>query len=142
MRLTLIAIAVGAVIGAMAGVGGFTFIYAKGASYLTNNPAACANCHAMTQEYASWQRGPHRSVAVCNDCHTPHALTGKYLTKATNGVRHSFYFTAGNYPDNPEITARDKAIVEAACRRCHSDMVQAMDPSVSCVRCHADVGHM
>src|SRR5688572_23773077 len=32
-------------IGAAAGVGGFTFVYAEGASYLTDDPAACANCH-------------------------------------------------------------------------------------------------
>ena len=140
MRPTAIAITVGALIGIMVGVGGYTFVYAKGSSYLTNDPAACANCHAMSGQYAAWQRGPHRSVAVCNDCHTPHALTGKYLTKGSNGLRHSFYFTSGRYPDNPQITARNRAIVEAACRRCHADMVQAM--SADCLRCHADVGHM
>jgi hypothetical protein len=30
--------------GLVIGVGGYTFLYAKGSSYLTNNPAACANC--------------------------------------------------------------------------------------------------
>jgi cytochrome c nitrite reductase small subunit len=142
MRLTRIAIIVGITIGALAGVGGYTFVYAKGYSYLTNDPAACANCHMMSGYYAAWQRGPHRSVAVCNDCHTPHALTGKYLTKASNGFRHSFYFTSGRYPDNPEITARNRKVIEAACRRCHAGIVQAMDSRMSCVRCHADVGHM
>ena len=106
MRLTRIAIIVGAIIGIMGGIGGYTFVYAKGHSYLTNDPAACANCHMMSQYYAAWQRGPHRSAATCNDCHTPHALSAKYLTKASNGFRHSFYFTSGRYPDNPQITAR------------------------------------
>lgn len=39
MRLTLIAIAAGALIGAMAGVGGYTFIYAKSASYRAHTAA-------------------------------------------------------------------------------------------------------
>ncbi|HUF79037.1 MAG TPA: cytochrome c nitrite reductase small subunit, partial [Thermoanaerobaculia bacterium] len=34
-------------LGAAAGLGAFTFGYAKGYSYLTNDPAACANCHLM-----------------------------------------------------------------------------------------------
>lgn len=29
----------------VAGIGGYTFVYAKGGSDLTNDPAACANCH-------------------------------------------------------------------------------------------------
>jgi len=33
--------------GASLGVGAFTFGYAQGASYLSNDPAACVNCHVM-----------------------------------------------------------------------------------------------
>lgn len=33
--------------GLAVGVGGYTFVYARGASYLTNDPAACANCHVI-----------------------------------------------------------------------------------------------
>jgi hypothetical protein len=29
--------------------------------------------------------GGHRAAAVCNDCHTPPGLLGKYTTKALNG---------------------------------------------------------
>jgi cytochrome c nitrite reductase small subunit len=32
----------------------------------------------MDGYYASWQKGPHHGVAVCNDCHVPHDLAGKY----------------------------------------------------------------
>ena len=142
MRLTGIAIVVGAAIGVMAGVGGYTFGYARGPSYLTSDPAACANCHMMSGQYAAWQRGPHRSVATCNDCHTPHPVIGKYAAKASNGLRHSFYFTSGRYPDHPEVTPHDREIIDASCRRCHAEMVQVMDARGSCVRCHADVGHI
>ena len=64
---------IGVAIGLIAGLGMYTFIYAKGASYLTNNPAACANCHIMQEHYDGWVKASHRSVAGCNDCHTPEA---------------------------------------------------------------------
>jgi nitrate/TMAO reductase-like tetraheme cytochrome c subunit len=41
--------ALGVAVGLVVGVGAYTFIYAKGGSYLTDNPAACANCHIMTR---------------------------------------------------------------------------------------------
>ena len=56
------------------GIGGFTFVYARGYSYLTNDPAACANCHIMKEHFAAWSKSSHRAVATCNDCHTPHEL--------------------------------------------------------------------
>ncbi len=140
-------------VGVAAGLGFFTFGYAKGASYLTNDPAACANCHVMNEHYAAWMKSSHRSVATCNDCHTPHNLIGKYTTKALNGFWHSFYFTTGQYPDPLRITPRNHRVTEQACRYCHSEIVSAIDPDphstgssgpgepASCVRCHAYVGH-
>ena len=44
---TLTTLVVGAAVGALAGIAGYTFVYAKGASYLTDAPTACANCHIM-----------------------------------------------------------------------------------------------
>lgn len=35
------------VVGFVAGMGAYTFVYARGASYLTNDPSACVNCHVM-----------------------------------------------------------------------------------------------
>ena len=78
-------------IGLAAGIGGYTFVYAHGASYLTNDPAACINCHVMREQYDGWIKSSHRAVAVCNDCHTPHDLVGKYATKGQNGFWHSDY---------------------------------------------------
>jgi cytochrome c nitrite reductase small subunit len=42
-----VTILLGALAGLFLGLGAYTFLYAKGYSYLTNNPAACANCHVM-----------------------------------------------------------------------------------------------
>jgi cytochrome c nitrate reductase, small subunit len=131
------------------GVGAYTFIYAKGSSYLTNDPKACTNCHIMQDQYDAWLKGSHRKVATCNDCHTPANMIGKYYTKAQNGFWHSFYFTTGNYPDPIQITERNREVTEGACRKCHADIVQTIeghgniskDDRTSCIRCHANVGH-
>lgn len=138
-------IAIGVLTGLLMGVGGYTFIYAKGASYMTNDPAACANCHVMNDYYAQWQRSSHRSVAVCNDCHTPKGFIPKYLTKANNGFWHSFYFTTGNFPDNIQITPRNHRVAEASCQKCHAALTQTMSPGhgtpTGCVKCHGKIGH-
>lgn len=139
---------VGSLLGVAAGIGGFTFIYARGASYLTDDPAACANCHVMQEQFDGWTRSSHRAVAVCNDCHTPAALVPKYLTKARNGVWHSYYFTFGGYPDPIQITTRNAEITEQSCRKCHAAIVQAIDAAppagepLGCVQCHRSVGHL
>src|SRR5687767_13211273 len=103
-KLVVASIALGAALGLAGGVGGFTFVYAKGASYLTNDPAACANCHVMQGHFDAWMKGSHRSVAGCNDCHTPKGVVGKYATKAKNGFWHSYYFTVGGFHEPIEIT--------------------------------------
>jgi cytochrome c nitrite reductase small subunit len=148
-------------IGACVGLGGFTFVYARGYSYLTDNPAACANCHVMSEQFAGWSRGSHRRVAVCNDCHTPASMVGKYSTKASNGFWHSYYFTFGGFPDPIQMTPRNRAITEAACLKCHAEITSSITAplgrpippagaaagghtgtGISCVRCHASVGHL
>lgn len=150
-KLERVGVVATAALGLALGLGAFTFGYAKGGSYLTNDPAACANCHVMAEHFAAWQRASHRGVATCNDCHTPHNLVGKYVTKARNGFWHSFYFTTGRYPDPLRITPRNHDVTEAACRFCHQEIVSAIDPApanaahagdrLSCVRCHTYVGH-
>ncbi|MCX5731120.1 MAG: cytochrome c nitrite reductase small subunit [Deltaproteobacteria bacterium] len=137
------AIATALLIGTAAGVGGYTFLYAKGDSYLTDDPRACANCHVMQTHYDGWSRGPHHAVATCNDCHTPSNPAAKYFVKALNGYSHSTAFTSGNYPDVIRIKDRSRRIVEGQCRHCHEDMVAAMGgEGVDCTSCHASVGHL
>lgn len=138
----------GVAFGAVVGIGGFTFIYARGYSYLTNDPQACVNCHVMRDQFDGWVKSSHRSVATCNDCHTPHDLVGKYYTKARNGFWHSFYFTTGGFPEPIRIGEYNHAVAERACRSCHESVVQAIEGShnqmggeLSCTRCHSNVGH-
>jgi cytochrome c nitrite reductase small subunit len=141
-------LAVAVLIGLVIGLGSFTFVYAKGYSYLQDDPAVCANCHVMQDHYSAWLRSSHRNVATCNDCHTPHdSVISKYIVKGKNGFWHSFYFTTGTYPDPIRITPGNRTVTEGACRYCHGALVEAMDgghhgaDDVSCIRCHATVGH-
>jgi cytochrome c nitrite reductase small subunit len=140
--------ALAALAGLAAGLGLYTFGYAKGASYLTNDPAACANCHVMAEHYSGWVKSSHRAAATCNDCHTPPGLIPKYLTKASNGFWHSFAFTSGRYADPLRIKPHNREVTERACRKCHLEVVEAVDgrghgePRLACVRCHAGVGHL
>ena len=77
------AVFLGTVAGAGVGVGAYTFIYAKGFSYMSNDAQVCANCHIMQHHYDAWAKSSHHAVAVCNDCHTPHSLIPKYFTGTT-----------------------------------------------------------
>ena len=132
--------------GGIVGLSGFTFNYAAGLSYLSDDPKACANCHVMREVYDGWNRAPHHAVAVCNDCHTPHSsLIAKYAVKALNGYRHSKAFTLDEIPDPIRITEFDRQIVEDNCLTCHGEMVSLIahedkNPT-DCLTCHAGVGH-
>ncbi len=143
----LLATGIALLIGAVVGLGGFTFIYAKGGSYLGNDPASCANCHIMQDHLDAYVKSSHRSVATCNDCHTPPGLVPKYLTKAEHGFFHSLAFTTGDFHDPIQIKDRSRRVTENACRKCHQDIVHEIDTtsaregSMSCIRCHATVGH-
>ncbi|MGH7677783.1 MAG: cytochrome c nitrite reductase small subunit [Gemmatimonadaceae bacterium] len=136
-------------LGLTIGLGAFTFVYARGYSYLSNDASVCANCHVMQEHLDAWNKSTHRSVATCNDCHTPHNLVGKYTVKARNGFWHSFYFTTGRYPDPLRITERNREVTAGTCRYCHSEIISAIDDPdahagqrANCVRCHQYVGHL
>src|SRR5690349_22795389 len=125
-RRTIYGIVLGVVVGIAVGIGVYTFAYAKGWSYLTDDPAACANCHVMREQFDGWLKSSHRSVATCNSCHTPANFIAKYATKASNGFWHSFFFTTGGYEDNIQIKPHSREITEQACRNCHQEIVDAM----------------
>ena len=139
----LVAVAIGTAVA----IGGYTFVYARGYSYMTNDPQACANCHIMQNHYSAWTKSSHRAVAACNDCHTPPGLVPKYMVKAENGFRHSLAFTTGRFPEPLRITPGDREVTEKACRKCHAEIVMAIEGHeeqgrTQCVRCHSTVGHL
>jgi len=141
-------VALSALIGAFAGAAAFTFAYAEGTSYLSNDPAACMNCHVMREHYDGWSKSPHHAFATCNDCHVPQDLVGKYTAKAVHGWRHSRAFTMQDFHEPIRITPGDLELVEHNCVRCHSSLVGDLSghggvggSDVSCVHCHAGIGH-
>ena len=136
------------VVGAFTGLGGYTFAYGEGASYFSTDPAACANCHIMEDQYDSWTASSHRPVAGCIDCHLPHTTVGKYIAKADNGLFHSWAFTFQNFPEPIRIKPRNLRILHHNCVECHEDTVHSLltgedaaGGPAACVRCHGDVGH-
>lgn len=137
-------------VGALIGVGAFTAVYADAASYLGSDPKTCTNCHVMNEQYDGWKSGTHANAATCNDCHLPHdSLISKYLVKAEDGFLHSYKFTTGDYPEHIQIREKNLKVTNNACLHCHGDLTDELQISahannegqVSCVRCHAGVGH-
>lgn len=133
--------------GGIAGLGLYTFAYAEGGSYFSDAAEACANCHVMREYYDGWVRSPHKAVATCNDCHTPHEpFIAKYATKGINGFNHSKAFTLNDYPTNFHITERNREIATDNCLRCHANLVsfivhQDEKNPTDCLMCHIGVGH-
>jgi cytochrome c nitrite reductase small subunit len=139
------------VVGIPVGVSLATFRYGEGLSYLSNNPEACTNCHIMREQYDSWSKSGHHHVAVCNDCHLPHAIVPKMIAKTRNGWNHSSAFTLGNFPEPIIIGKKNAEILQENCIRCHVSFVHSVmlaeattgraEDAVSCVHCHKNVGH-
>lgn len=152
-----LAVAASALVGTLTGAGGYTFVQAKGTSYLSNDPQVCVGCHVMREQYDGWRHGSHHAVAVCNDCHLPHeGVVARLYVKALNGWNHSKAFTLQNFPEPIRIKPGNAQVLEANCLRCHGPLVEAVtshgtlgvptDPTLGadlygCVRCHASVGH-
>ena len=144
----VVAIVLAVMLGLLAGIGGFTFLYAEGLSYMSDDAKVCANCHIMQPQYDSWQKASHHTVATCVDCHLPHGLIRKYLSKAENGYHHSKAFTLQDFHEPIMMTEKSARILQEACTQCHADLVheqivRAADGSgeVRCFHCHRSVGH-
>lgn len=137
-----------ALAGILLGVGAYTFYFAKGWSYLVDDPAACVNCHIMGDQYQSWQHSSHKAIATCNSCHTPHDIIGKYATKAENGFAHSKAFTFQDFKEPIEMRQVSRNIVLNNCLECHKTLVSSISAphagekdTVDCIMCHRSVGH-
>ncbi len=131
-------------LGLLVGLGGATFDYAEGFSYLSEDPVACVNCHIMRAQFDAWQKSSHHAVATCVECHLPATFPAKYLAKARNGWLHSKAFTLGDFPEPIRITPPNAAILQDNCVRCHDALIGALSGVAGapmCVGCHDDVGH-
>jgi cytochrome c nitrite reductase small subunit len=147
MSLGRLALLASALTGVMIGLGLFTFVYAQGFAYLSNDPAACANCHIMRDQLDSWLKSSHHARATCNDCHTPHSLLPKLWTKADNGWNHSMKFTLQNFQEPIRIRPVNALKLRANCITCHQELISdiryggMLNNEADCTHCHAGVGH-
>jgi len=63
MRFRLVpGIVLGIALGLAVGEGAYTFVYAQGYSYMTDNAEACVNCHVMRDQYSAWLKSSDRAV--------------------------------------------------------------------------------
>jgi len=149
VRLGYVLFGLAIMVGVALGISSYTFQYANGLSYLSNDPKACVNCHIMQDQYNGWRKSSHHAVAVCNDCHVPHDFVGKYVAKGLNGYHHSRAFTLQDFHEPIMIGPRNAQILQDNCVRCHGDLVssiahntnQAGSVAIKCTQCHREVGH-
>ena len=141
-------LAIASTLGLFAGLGTYTFTYAHGLSYFSNDPRACMNCHIMREQFDGWQKSVHHAVATCNDCHTPRAFIPKYLSKAENGFWHSKGFTLQDFHEPIMIRRHNVAVLQANCVACHAQIVDGINTHpgnpqkmLDCLHCHREVGH-
>jgi cytochrome c nitrite reductase small subunit len=142
--LSLPAAVLSALLGGLSGAGAYTVYVSEAASYLSNDPRSCVNCHVMREHYDGWQKASHHARATCNDCHVPHALLPKALSKIENGYRHSKGFTFQDFHEPIRIRPGNARTLNRNCLECHGELlseVAAHPEPPDCVRCHGTVGH-
>ncbi|WP_372751208.1 cytochrome c nitrite reductase small subunit [Labilibaculum sp.] len=140
--------------GIFVGLGCYVIYLSKAASYLSDDPKTCVNCHVMAPQYATYNHSSHREVATCNDCHVPHNnVFNKYFFKAKDGLRHASMFALRMEPEVIFILEEGKQVVHNNCIRCHSQTLT--DPKLAsqvpnhahntqdrvCWECHREVPH-
>jgi cytochrome c nitrite reductase small subunit len=141
-------------LGVITGLGFYILRISNAASYLSDDPETCVNCHVMNPQYATWSHSSHREVTNCNDCHVPHNnVVNKYFFKAKDGLRHATIFTLRAEPQVIFIKQEGKEAVQQNCIRCHEKLVAdnagiaRFDASRhfridrSCVDCHRETPH-
>lgn len=137
-------IAVCALVGVGIGMALLVARIANAVSYLSDAPETCMNCHVMTDDYATWQRGSHGKVAVCIDCHVPHSnIVAKTAFKGSDGLKHSYVFMMRNEPQVLRLSEWAVPVVQSNCLRCHSDQLAMVRLAGSderkCWDCHTNI---
>ncbi|MBI5647413.1 MAG: cytochrome c nitrite reductase small subunit [Ignavibacteriae bacterium] len=141
-------------LGILVGLGGVVLHISNATSYMSNDPAACMNCHVMAPQYATWQHGSHGRVATCNDCHVPQDnIVRTYAFKAQDGLRHATMFTLRLEPQVIQIKEAGADAVQENCKRCHDKLLHTVSltsmtghdaragEGVYCWHCHREVPH-
>lgn len=141
--------------GIVCGLGAYIIYMSRAYSYLSDDPAACINCHIMTPYYQSWNHSSHAQWATCNDCHVPHDnIVSKYAFKAKDGLYHAAVFTINAEPNVIRPREASYEVIMNNCIRCHTElntefvktgMIDYADTQSgkgkACWDCHTEVPH-
>ncbi|MDX9919924.1 MAG: cytochrome c nitrite reductase small subunit [Paludibacter sp.] len=139
----------------IAGLGTYTIYMSKAHMYLSDDPAACVNCHIMTPYYQTWFHNSHSKWTNCNDCHVPqNSVISKYYFKAMDGLLHSAVFTMRTEPLAIRARNASSNVVMDNCIRCHTQlnnefvktgMISFNDAregkGKACWDCHTSIAH-
>jgi cytochrome c nitrite reductase small subunit len=140
--------------GIFIGLGFYVIKLSNAASYLSDDPKACINCHVMTPQYITWKHSSHREVASCNDCHVPQDnFFRQYYFKASDGLYHATIFTLREEPEVIQARKPSMEVIQENCIRCHTDQVTDAKLMATieqhdfhrtertCWECHREVPH-
>lgn len=141
--------------GIICGLGGYVLLASRAASYLSDEPATCVNCHIMAPYYASWSHSSHARDATCNDCHVPHENAArKWLFKGMDGMRHAAVFMMKGEPQVIQAISESSSVIMNNCVRCHGQLsteiaatgrinfqMAAAGEGKACWDCHRNVPH-
>lgn len=141
--------------GIIAGLVVYTGYMARIHSYLSDDPAACVNCHIMTPYYETWRHSSHANWTHCNDCHVPQDnVLKKFAFKAKDGLFHSTIFTLRMEPTAIRPREESYGVIMDNCIRCHDHLNSSllMNAAISynntkkgigkaCWDCHREVPH-
>ncbi len=138
------------------GGNGMLFLYVLRAhTYLSDDPAACVNCHIMAPYYATWFHSSHSRDATCNDCHVPHEnAVKKWVFKGMDGMRHVAVYLAKGESQVLQAIPESSKVIMNNCIRCHTQlntefvktgridyMLTQVGEGKACWDCHRDVPH-
>lgn len=141
--------------GVVCGLVAYLGYASKAASYLSDDPKTCVNCHIMGTYYATWNHSSHARNATCNDCHVPHdSFFKKWFFKAKDGLRHATIFALRKEPQVIQAIDASAEVIMDNCIRCHSQLNQEAvstgritfseakcGKGKACWDCHREVPH-
>lgn len=141
--------------GVFAGGIGLSLYLLRAHTYLTDEPAACVNCHIMAPYYASWMHSSHSRDATCNDCHVPHGnAVQKWTFKGMDGMKHMLAFVTHAEEEVPAAQPMSSRVIMDNCIRCHTQlntefvktgridfMLAQTGEGKACWDCHRDIPH-
>lgn len=141
--------------GIIVGSGSLLLYMLRAHTYLTDDPAACVNCHIMAPYYATWFHSSHSRNTTCNDCHVPHEnAVKKWTFKGMDGMRHVGVFLIKGEHQVIQALPESAQVIMNNCIRCHTQLntefvktgrIDYMKAQVgegkACWDCHRDVPH-